>query len=320
LSACPFGACGTPVWQRAVWRTSEVPCARAEQAAWAARTRRHSAPGWCRIRVGRARTGLEHADHLLHVRLLVGHVLAGLARPDQVEAVVGEVHGERVHDAKVHVGQAARRRQLPRALHLLRRQRNACAARAAPRACHWAVRVIIWQLTSARRCLLRAAPVRCRRAAGLASAAPREAQRGVCAVRPRSRSHPRHLRRLLDCRIPSLESAVGIASKGNATPRPGSTQARCPRAALLRMLTRQHAFARTRNLLSPLGLSSLWGAVKPARAAPCTCACGKRAARCRDVPPMPQPTSSTRAGRRVPLQCSIWSTKSILARLKSFFL
>ena len=36
--------------------------------------------------------GLQHARHLLDVLFFVGHVLAALAAPDDVEAVVGEVH------------------------------------------------------------------------------------------------------------------------------------------------------------------------------------------------------------------------------------
>ena len=68
---------------------------------------------------------LEHADHLLDVLLLVRHVLAGLARPHQVEGVVREVHRQRVHHLERRVWQVLLRRQLGGALDLVRGQGDA---------------------------------------------------------------------------------------------------------------------------------------------------------------------------------------------------
>ena len=76
--------------------------------------------------------GLEHSHHLLDVLLLVRHVLAGLARPHQVEGVVREVHRQRVHHPERRVWQVLLRRQLCGPLDLLRREGDAGDPRVRP--------------------------------------------------------------------------------------------------------------------------------------------------------------------------------------------
>mmetsp|Transcript_20219 Transcript_20219/g.57999 ORF Transcript_20219/g.57999 Transcript_20219/m.57999 type:complete len:321 (-) Transcript_20219:199-1161(-) len=63
--------------------------------------------------------GLEDAHHLVDVGLLVGHVLAGLAGPNDVEGVVGKFHLEGIHDGEAGVGNALLFRQLGRPLDLV---------------------------------------------------------------------------------------------------------------------------------------------------------------------------------------------------------
>mmetsp|Transcript_14174 Transcript_14174/g.35544 ORF Transcript_14174/g.35544 Transcript_14174/m.35544 type:complete len:300 (-) Transcript_14174:190-1089(-) len=67
----------------------------------------------------------EHANHFIDIFCLVGHVLATLARPHEVEGVVGKVHVESIHHLKVclfvdtlFLG------ELRRAFHLFRAERD----------------------------------------------------------------------------------------------------------------------------------------------------------------------------------------------------
>mmetsp|Transcript_21228 Transcript_21228/g.33550 ORF Transcript_21228/g.33550 Transcript_21228/m.33550 type:complete len:205 (-) Transcript_21228:807-1421(-) len=54
----------------------------------------------------KASPGLQHAHHLLDVLLLVGHVLARLAGPHKVEAIVWEAHLQGIHQLELRVGHA----------------------------------------------------------------------------------------------------------------------------------------------------------------------------------------------------------------------
>mmetsp|Transcript_15587 Transcript_15587/g.31289 ORF Transcript_15587/g.31289 Transcript_15587/m.31289 type:complete len:329 (+) Transcript_15587:337-1323(+) len=67
---------------------------------------------------------LEHARHLLHVLDLVGHVLARLTRPHEIEAVVLILHVKRVADLELRIRHVTLRGECRRSLLLLGRDRD----------------------------------------------------------------------------------------------------------------------------------------------------------------------------------------------------